>query len=328
MTPFFSVIIPIYNAEHYLRSCLDSVLAQDTRSEYEVILVDDGSTDSSGAICDEYAVAHSRFRVLHTENQWVSAARNNGLRIAKGRYVLFLDADDLWSADLLSTLDVLAEKGPDVISFSACVFQERPEEKREVHQQILPSGESGEAWLEKLFHISVYPLPAPWIYGYRRAFLEKARLLFRPDLRAAEDLDFNMRCLPQAASVLGTNRVLYNYRVVEGSQSHAAQTPKQVMSRLKVNEWIFRKYPNEATANEYCRNALMLYMLGEREKQRDAIDFIKNNWDIWRYASHPPYRLGLFLFRILGCHNGSIVYRVLGDFWHKHGKPDTMGGKR
>lgn len=324
----YSVIIPVYNAERCLPACLDSVLAQDTHSEYEVIMVVDGGiTDRSGAVCGEYAAAHPNFHVLRTEHLWPGAARNHGLRAAKGRYILFLDSDDLWAPGLLSTLDGLAEKEPDVMAFSACRFLDRPGDKNEIHQPLLPSGESGGAWLDKLFQIHALPHPYPWIYGYRRAFLEEHGSLFRTDLWCAEDYDFNMRCLPQAESVLGTDRVLYHYRAWEGSATRTP-APEKFMNELEVDEWVFRKYPNAATANLYCGNAVRLSILGGREKEREAAGFIKKNWDIWRYASYWPYHLGRFLFRALGFHNGSAVYRVLEDFWHKHGKTGALAGRR
>ena len=93
MTPFFSIIIPVYNVAPYLRECLDSVLAQ-TFQDWEAICVDDGSTDDSGAILDEYAAKDTRFRVIHKENGGVSAARNLGLSDATGGWVWFVDADD------------------------------------------------------------------------------------------------------------------------------------------------------------------------------------------------------------------------------------------
>ena len=98
-----SVIIPVFNVELFLQSCLESVKAQ-TLKDFEAILVDDGSTDSSGAICDAYARADNRFRVVHQPNQGVSAARNRGLDLAKGDYVYFVDADDEMRPEALEHL--------------------------------------------------------------------------------------------------------------------------------------------------------------------------------------------------------------------------------
>ena len=96
----FSIVIPVYNVAPYLRECLDSLLAQ-TCADWEAVCVDDGSTDSSGAILDEYAAKDSRFVVVHQENRGVSAARNKGLDIAKGEWLVFLDADDAASIQLI-----------------------------------------------------------------------------------------------------------------------------------------------------------------------------------------------------------------------------------
>ena len=97
-----SFIVPIYNVEQYLRKCVDSLLAQDVpSSEYEVILVDDGSPDACPQICDEYAAACEDIRVIHRENGGLSAARNSGIEIAKGKYVCFVDSDDYWEPSFL-----------------------------------------------------------------------------------------------------------------------------------------------------------------------------------------------------------------------------------
>ena len=88
-----SIIVPVYNVEQYLRRCIESILSQ-TYHNFELILVDDGSTDSSGAICDEYALADERIHVIHKPNGGVSSARNAGIDTAKGEYILFVDSDD------------------------------------------------------------------------------------------------------------------------------------------------------------------------------------------------------------------------------------------
>ena len=93
-----SVIIPVYNVEPYLRQCVDSVLSQ-TYQNIEIILVDDGSTDSSGIICDDYAHKHNNLKVIHKKNAGLSEARNSGLEVANGSYIAFIDSDDWISKD-------------------------------------------------------------------------------------------------------------------------------------------------------------------------------------------------------------------------------------
>ena len=93
MSVTLSVVIPAYNIENYIGKCLDSVLAQ-TYQDYEIIVVNDGSTDKTGTVCDEYATKDSRIRVIHKENEGVSVARNAGIEMATGEYFLFFDGDD------------------------------------------------------------------------------------------------------------------------------------------------------------------------------------------------------------------------------------------
>lgn len=104
MNPLISIIVPIYNTEIYLHICIDSILNQ-TYRDFELLLINDGSTDKSGQICDEYAQNDKRIRVIHKSNTGVSDSRNCGLDIAKGKYVIFIDADDYWS--LKTTLEQL-----------------------------------------------------------------------------------------------------------------------------------------------------------------------------------------------------------------------------
>ena len=113
MIDLISVIVPVYNVEPYLRKCVDSILAQ-SYSNLEVILVDDGSPDGCGAICDEYAAKDARVRVIHKPNGGISDARNAGLDIMTGDYVTFVDSDDWIDEQHLSSLYALVKGGADI----------------------------------------------------------------------------------------------------------------------------------------------------------------------------------------------------------------------
>ena len=124
-----SVIIPVYNVEKYLRECIDSVLNQSYQN-LEIILVDDGSTDSSGEICDEYEKQDIRIRVIHQKNQGLSGARNTGFQNANGEYVYFLDSDDWIVPEAIKCLVKRAEEeSADVVFFEAFSFEDgKPEQ--------------------------------------------------------------------------------------------------------------------------------------------------------------------------------------------------------
>ncbi len=121
---FFSVIVPVYNVEKYLKECVDSVLAQ-TFEDFELILVDDGSKDNSGAICDEYAQKDSRVKVIHKENGGQSTARNVGVKAASGEYAIFIDSDDIFcDADFFQDLKNKITEKTDIVVFRYCKYYE------------------------------------------------------------------------------------------------------------------------------------------------------------------------------------------------------------
>ena len=104
--PEISVIVPVYNVERYLRQCMDSLVNQ-TYTDFEIILVNDGSTDSSGVLCEEWAKKDGRIHVVHKKNEGLGFARNTGIEHAKGKYITFVDSDDYVSLDMLQTLHML-----------------------------------------------------------------------------------------------------------------------------------------------------------------------------------------------------------------------------
>ena len=118
----FTIVVPVYNVEKYLPECVSSVLCQ-SFEDYEIILVDDGSTDGSGKLCDQYAEKDSRIKVIHQSNQGQAAARNAGIKVAEGDYLLFFDADDLYEqGDLLKEI-AQATPGADAVVFNWKEFQ-------------------------------------------------------------------------------------------------------------------------------------------------------------------------------------------------------------
>ena len=117
-TPLVSIIIPVYNVEQYLDQCMETVLGQ-TYSNLDIILVDDGSKDKSSQMCDEYVAKDKRVKVLHKENGGLSSARNKGLELAKGQYIIFPDPDDYLEKDYIQTIinTIKTNNWPDFIFF-------------------------------------------------------------------------------------------------------------------------------------------------------------------------------------------------------------------
>ena len=268
--PKYSVIIPIYNVENYLNACVDSVLNQNTSEDYEIILIDDGSPDRSGAICDRYAQNHKNIRVFHDTNHGVSHARNVGIDMAAGEYIFFLDADDLWERNLLKIVSPLLDKKPDMAWYGHTCFYEDDTKEPCILRQV-PAGETGTQYLSRLFAENLVPEVYPWCYAYRKDFLNAHQLRFQEDLKVSEDFVFNMSALAAAELVTGTDMLLYGYRIRTGSVT-ATLSAKKLMDNLTTKAAFFRKYPVPAMANFYAENAILIVNLPKEEAQEAAQD--------------------------------------------------------
>ena len=145
-----SVVVPIYNVEKYLEKCIDSIINQ-TYKDLEIILVDDGSTDSSGKIADKYAKLDSRIKVIHKSNGGLSDARNKGLKIASGKYVSFVDSDDFISNDMLDYLYKLLKENNSEIS--VCNFQQFSSEEEIINEANNKIGKSNNYLNEEILQI-------------------------------------------------------------------------------------------------------------------------------------------------------------------------------
>ena len=201
-TPKISIIVPVYKVEKYLRRCLDSIVAQ-TFTDWECILIDDGSPDGSGKICDEYAETDSRFKVIHQENKGVSAARNAGIDMAKGEWVTFVDSDDWMDVEMLLELHSVAKKhDADVVVSGITEWNESLQKRRKFSQKV--------GQLDMPQDIEWY-MQAPWAKLYNRMFLEKYHIRFPIGIALAEDLYFNFLVFFFSCKVWGYNSTMYNY---------------------------------------------------------------------------------------------------------------------
>ena len=304
----YSVVIPVYRVEEYLPACIDSVLAQETESAYEILLIDDGSPDRCGKICDEYATKDSRIRVLHIENQGVSHARNLGIQNAKGDYVLFLDADDLWEPDLLQALDRLTETYPDMTSLGCARLYENGQ-KLPFPLPLIPTGESGAEFLERLFACEKTPWFYTWSYGYRRVFLQSHQLYFPEDMKVSEDFVQIMRAIPEAKSIVGQDCPLYLYRMREGSVTTSV-TAKKLLDNLTSKAAFFHKYPTAAMANLYANNALLITRLCKADR-KTVMPELKRNRVIWKLVSEKPLKLAKFLTACFGNYGGIVIFNQI-----------------
>lgn len=211
-----SLIIPVYNVEAYLDKCLYAILTQNY-DNWEAILVDDGSTDSSSRICDEYREKDSRFKVFHKTNGGVSSARNVGLSKAKGRWLWFIDADDWISSDALEVLSKqLDNSNIDTIFFGIEYYDDKGN---------LMGVEDRPTILDKpkdeVIAISDYP---PQNYLLKRDIVAKYNLQFSEGIATGEDLEFQYKYLMLCKQPVSINHRLYKYIRRDGSAMHNPRT--------------------------------------------------------------------------------------------------------
>lgn len=199
--PQISVIVPVYNAEKYLYRCIDSILTQ-TFTDFELLLIDDGSKDRSGAICDEYAVKDSRVRVYHKENGGVYAARMDGISLSTGDYILFVDADDL-----LKTKESLFLVVP-FLNRCEVVITDMPKDENNV---------SGINYRRDLMSDKVKP--AIWARFFRRDIIKSSVLDIPRDIVYGEDWLMNLMISLHVEKCVYLKRDIYDYQINEGSVS-------------------------------------------------------------------------------------------------------------
>ena len=222
MSKTISVIIPVYNVASYLSECLESVLSQDYEN-LEVILIDDGSTDESGKICDEYAQKDSRICVIHQENCGAGAAKNAGLRAATGEYLCFLDSDDYLEPGAYSHMVELMEHyDADVVQcVLRYVFQDRTEDK------IVQTGRNV---YDVVSYMALYP--EDWTCALMTEKLFKRQLfhnIFFEEGNAIDDEYFTYQGVMNAKTIVRDDRVVYNYRQRLSSVMNSAESRVRVI---------------------------------------------------------------------------------------------------
>ena len=203
MNQTISVIVPVFNVAGYLPQCVDSILSQDY-GNLEVILIDDGSTDGSGEICDRYAALDSRVRAIHQKNGGAAAAKNAGLRLATGEYLAFADSDDYLEPGAYGFLmKILLENGADAVQGSFReVYRNRAEEQR-ISEEIL------EGYDYLLRFPKDFSCALLWNKLYRRALFDG---VFFEEGHKIDDEYFTYQGFLQPRKVVRADRIVYNYR--------------------------------------------------------------------------------------------------------------------
>lgn len=232
-----SVIVPIYNAEHYLNRTIESIRNQ-TSTDWELILVDDGSTDNSYQICKQYEEIDSRVKIICQKNKGVSAARNTGLCVASGTYVAFCDSDDFYEPDYLATFEYYSQrKQADIYIFG--VYIDYPEQTPILHHppiectdSIHRVGEMVESWFD------IYWMGL-WNKIYNRQIIEDNGIRFQNGICYDEDSIFNLSYLAACKSVFCSDKPEYHYVQQNGSSLTRTFSPERLETVNQVEEKLY-----------------------------------------------------------------------------------------
>lgn len=234
--PRFSIIIPVYNAEKYLDRCISSVIKQTYRN-CEIILINDGSKDHSGTICDEYARKDNRIKVVHQENAGVSTARNIGLKNAVGEYIIFVDCDDWLQTNMFQKLNNIIEReNVDCIIYNLKgIIKNRFVPEKKLINSII-----------KL--IKTETINSPCNKVYRRDIIEQYNIKFDKKIEIGEDLLFNIVYISKIKNIYLFNNKLYNYTKVNNNsltKKYKENKYEQLMFVDNEMKKILKKYNNK-----------------------------------------------------------------------------------
>ncbi len=299
----FSIVVPVYRVEPYIRRCVDSLLTQ-TYHNFEIILVDDGGTDSCPQICDAYAEADARIRVIHKPNGGLSDARNAGLLVAEGEYVLFVDSDDSIAPDALERFAEIANEKYDMICADGNVIGSDLS-----FDHISEIGEfTGKAFLQKSLSCNKMPMAAV-LNLYRREFLINNQLSFKVGI-LHEDEQFTPRAFLKAESVYNSGIAFYNYYIHDGSITQRRDMRKNASDLYDTCCELAELYSNledmelqKLLLDSLVEKYLSIFQVGRIYQYGKG--YIHKRF-VRKYAYRTKTRLKAYLF----CFSCRIYYRI------------------
>lgn len=256
-----SIIVPIYNAEKFLKECIISLIQQSYKN-LEIILINDGSKDSSGTICDDYAKKDKRIKVIHKQNEGVSIARNIGLDVARGKYIGFVDSDDICELDMFEKLYyAISESNVDI---ALCMFSDYVDGIKKEHKEPIKVGKYDKNQIinEIIMPMVGSPITSPQcapVMGtlcrciFKYDIINISTPLRMKNIKIAEDLLFDIEYLCRCQNAIVIGDALYNYRMNESSATHLYITDlynniciqMKLMKDVLIKENLFSKLMEE-----------------------------------------------------------------------------------
>lgn len=284
--PLVSIIVPVYKVEPYLEECVNSICGQTYRN-IEIILVDDGSPDRCGEMCDEFAAGDPRIKVIHKENGGVASARNAAICVAEGEYVFFVDSDDIIGKDAIAEmLAISLQYSADMVCAASCFIGESGE-----LLQITNKERSAGTLVMKQEEAMIYYAPREWAPWNRLIRHQVHEGIDFPDYRICEDEAIKFRLLGRCNIVVNTDRVLYYYRIRRGSATANDSTVDRIdmfysrrenLNYLKENcpTVVAHFLPNACNAALYSLGVLLHQKESDKKRKqiREIVSFTLDNY--------------------------------------------------
>lgn len=263
--PAISVLVPVYNTAGYIRKCFASLSNCPLRN-IEFIVVDDGSYDESPDICDEYAKKDPRFKVIHQANGGLAIARQNGLDIASGEYVIVCDSDDWIEPDIYTKLyNAATENDADI---AVCGYYSEYEDGRSIPSQVIFKEENG---LVDNYDFLKKGAGSSWVKLIRRSLFSKTKTSYTPDINLSEDSLIIYKLMRGNPKVVQIKANLYHYRRLFGSNSYTNNITMRHIHQLRYTyDWLKNNYTDSIYAHIIFQRAIDLAFACLRAKDLDA----------------------------------------------------------
>ncbi len=326
-----SVIIPVYNAKKYLERCINSILQQ-TFKDMEVILVDDGSTDGSGALADRLSAQDLRARVIHQKNMGISSARNTGIQAAQGEYIIFIDSDDEWLInDGLERILKESPIGCDMIVFNIANIWRSDRHivpKQDYDLETIKKLSSPQAIFSYLVKSQKLCITS-WTVIIRRSLLIDNNILFKENLVVAEDLDWSLHIWQVIKHVSFHNLHFYGWHHRPGSLSQTIS-----IRSFRSNDQIFSFWKEQCKNNCVNKEAISIYLANRwvnsscnytslaHSEKREALYILKAHQDLLYSGETTKARVSSRLVTLFGVEYTCIIlgtYRKLRKLIKRQG---------
>ena len=325
----FSLIVPIYKVADYLDDCVQSVKNQ-TYTDWELILVDDGSPDACPQMCDGYAKEDARIRVIHKVNGGASEARNAGIEQAKGEYVLLLDGDDFYNrSDMFEMISANIDKsGADVILFGCTDWNMKTGEKRisrsDYDLHLLNQVADREQSLHYLLSQKKIP-GGPTIFTVQRALLDEYGIRFHCGIRA-EDHEYVLMIFSHCKQIFAMDEPFYTYRLQrEGSVTHSGSIKMIQGIDYTLNKWvpILSCESNDQLRKDYLNYLAFIYSTGfvitgrlHGKERKESLELMRKHRSILKYGYWRDLRIVRFASSAFGLSLFTILGRIYYDRTH------------